>query len=198
MRRFRKLSRCKTLLLPLQIHSYCLLSNAFVRPMNTFRSVLSRGILVRSCHRRSARYRDRSPTPALLGPAQRCACNAFSYDIFGDHLQTCHTKSAASQVHDWVVYKLGALLGKFIKLHRQRTRNVVTSRSKTVVMQKPQTQDNRLPPHRTLIMDYSMTHIRFGCSHLHPMGQLTRMPHGYHTCAARAVCGEFTALPHVR
>ncbi len=60
--------------------------------------------------------------------------------------------SAASQVHDWVVYKLGTLL---------------------VVLQKPQPQANRLPPPRTLIMDYTMTHIRFGCSHLHPMDQLT-------------------------
>ncbi len=42
-----------------------------------------------------------------------------------------------------------------------------------VVMQKPQPQVTRLPPPRTLIMDYTMTHIRFGCSHLYPMGQLT-------------------------
>ena len=40
-------------------------------------------------------------------------------------------------------------------------------------MQKPQPQANRLPPPHTLIMDYTMTHIRFGRSHLHPMGQLT-------------------------
>jgi hypothetical protein len=40
-----------------------------------------------------------------------------------------------------------------------------------VVMQKPQV--NRLPPPHTFIMDYTMTHVRFGCSHLHPMGQLT-------------------------
>ena len=46
-----------------------------------------------------------------------------------------------------------------------------------VVLQKPQTQDNRLPPPHTLIMDYTMTHIRFGCSHLHPMGQLTNTRH---------------------
>jgi hypothetical protein len=43
------------------------------------------------------------PIPALIGPSQRCACNAFHYDAFGDHLQTCQVKSAASQVHDWVV-----------------------------------------------------------------------------------------------
>ncbi len=49
----------------------------------------------------------RVPTPFLLGPPQQCPCNAFSYDIFGDHLQTCQPKSAVSQVHDWVVYKMG-------------------------------------------------------------------------------------------
>jgi hypothetical protein len=34
------------------------LSNAFIRPMYAFRSDLNRGILVRSCHRRSARCPD--------------------------------------------------------------------------------------------------------------------------------------------
>jgi hypothetical protein len=28
-----------------------------------------------------------------------------------DHLQTCQTQSAVLRVHDWVVYKLGVLLG---------------------------------------------------------------------------------------
>jgi hypothetical protein len=42
-----------------------------------------------------------------------------------------------------------------------------------VVMQIPQPQANRLPPPHTLIMDYTMTHVRFGCSHLYPMDQLT-------------------------
>ena len=32
------------------------------------------------------------------------------------------------------------------------------------------------------------------CSWLFP----SRMTHGYHTCVARVVCGEFTVLPHVR
>ena len=35
-----------------------------------------------------------------------------------------------------------------------------------LVMQKPQA--TRLPPPHTLIMDYTMTHVRFGCSHFHP------------------------------
>ena len=120
------------------------------------------------------------PTPALLGPSQQCACNAFAYDPFGDHLQTCQTKSATSQVHDWVVYKLGALFGSMG--HRVKIHNITSPTGKErgdleikdyVVLQKPQTQVNCLPPPHTLILDYTMTHIRFGRSHLHPMVQLT-------------------------
>ena len=36
-------------------------------------------------------------------------------------LQTCQTKSAVSQVHDWVVYKLGSLLGSVghrVQIHK--------------------------------------------------------------------------------
>ena len=42
-----------------------------------------------------------------------------------------------------------------------------------MVLQKPQGQDNRLPPSHTLIMDFTMTHVRFGRSHFHPIGQVT-------------------------
>ena len=61
------------------------------------------------------------PIPELSGPAQRCACNEFHYDAFGDHLQTCQVKSTVSQVHDWVVYRLGGILGSVghkVKIHR--------------------------------------------------------------------------------
>jgi hypothetical protein len=43
----------------------------------------------------------------------------------------------------------------------------------TTVLQKPQEHDNRLPPPRTLIIHFTMTHVRFGWSHLLPPGQLT-------------------------
>ena len=65
--------------------------------------------------------------------------------------------------------------------HRVKIHNITPATGKErgdlaikdyVVMQKPQPQANRLPP-RTLIMDYTMTHSRFGRSHVHPMGQLT-------------------------
>ena len=59
--------------------------------------------------------------PALIGPPQQCVCNVFSYDTFGDHLQTCQTSSSVSEVHDWVVYKLGSFLGSVVhrvKIHK--------------------------------------------------------------------------------
>jgi hypothetical protein len=68
------------------------------------------------------------PTPVLLGPPQQCACNDFAYDPFGDHLQTCQTKSTNSQVHDWVVYKLGALFGSVG--HRVKIHNITPATGK--------------------------------------------------------------------
>ncbi len=35
--------------------------------------------------------------------------NSFFYDSYGNHSQTCQTKSVDSQIHEWVVYKLGVL-----------------------------------------------------------------------------------------
>jgi hypothetical protein len=60
------------------------------------------------------------PIPDLIGPLRQCPCNAFQIDYFGDHLQTCQAKSAATQVHDWVVYRLGGILGPVghrVKMH---------------------------------------------------------------------------------
>jgi hypothetical protein len=42
-----------------------------------------------------------------------------------------------------------------------------------VVLQKPQEQDNLLPPSRTLILDFTMTHKRYGRSIQHTTGQFT-------------------------
>jgi hypothetical protein len=61
------------------------------------------------------------PFPALIGPSQWCVCNVFHYDSFGDHLQTCRVMSVASQSHDWVVYRLGDILGSVghrVKIHK--------------------------------------------------------------------------------
>ncbi len=41
------------------------------------------------------------------------------------------------------------------------------------VVEKPQEQDDRLPPPRTLILDFTLTHTCFGRSQVHSTGQLT-------------------------
>ena len=46
------------------------------------------------------------------------------YDKFGDNLQTCQTQSAELPSHDWVVHKLGTLLGSVgykVKIHKITT-----------------------------------------------------------------------------
>ncbi len=92
-------------------------------------------------------------------------CNDFHYDSFGDHLQTCRAKSADSQAHDWVVYRVGGILGSVgqrVKIHKITT---VTGNGRGdlemkdyVVLQKPQERTDRLPPPRTLILDFTLTH----------------------------------------
>ena len=42
-----------------------------------------------------------------------------------------------------------------------------------MVFQKPHEQTDRLPPPRTLILDFTLTHTCFGRSHVHSIGQLT-------------------------
>ena len=64
------------------------------------------------------------PIPALIGPAQQCAYNAFHYDTFGDHLQTCQTQSLRQRIYRFTTglfSKLGALLssvGHKVKIHK--------------------------------------------------------------------------------
>jgi hypothetical protein len=44
-----------------------------------------------------------------------------------------------------------------------------------LVLQKPQEQTDRLPPPRTLILDFTMTHPRYDRSHVNPTGHLTNI-----------------------
>jgi hypothetical protein len=60
------------------------------------------------------------PIPESIAPLRQCPCNDFQIDYFGDHLQTCQTKSVSTQVHDWVVHRLGGILGSVghrVKIH---------------------------------------------------------------------------------
>ncbi len=42
-----------------------------------------------------------------------------------------------------------------------------------VVLQKPQEQTDRLPPPRTLIVDFNLKYSRYGRSHVYSIGQMT-------------------------
>jgi hypothetical protein len=44
-----------------------------------------------------------------------------------------------------------------------------------VVLQKPLEQADRLPPPRTLILDFTLTHTRYDSSHVHTTSQLTNI-----------------------
>jgi hypothetical protein len=64
------------------------------------------------------------PIPALLENPRQCTCRQFSFDHYGDHIQTCHRQSVSLQslvVHEWIVYRLSLLLrsvGHRVKTHR--------------------------------------------------------------------------------
>jgi hypothetical protein len=88
-------------------------------------------------------------------------------------LQTCKVKSAASQVHDWVVYRLGDIFGSVghrVKIHKitpatGKERGDLEIKDYVVLQkQKPQEQADRLPAPRTLILDFILTHTRYGSS----------------------------------
>ena len=81
-------------------------------------------------------------------------------------MQTCQTKSAASQVHDWVVYKLG------ITSPTGKERGDLEIKD-YVVLQKPQTQTNRLLSLHTLMMDYIPLPILGLGDHICKLVQLT-------------------------
>ncbi len=95
-------------------------------------------------------------------------------------MQTCQAKSAATQVHDWVVHRLGVILSSVG--HRVKIHNITPATGKErgdveirdyVILQKPRDLTDCLLPPRTLILDFTLTHTRFGKSHLSSLGQMT-------------------------
>ncbi len=83
-------------------------------------------------------------------------------------------------MHDWVVYHLGDIFG-FVG-HRVKIHKITPATGKEwgdpeikdyVVLQKPQEQDDRLTPPRTLILDLTLTYTRYDSSHVHTTSQLT-------------------------
>jgi hypothetical protein len=115
------------------------------------------------------------PIPALLANPRPCACQHF--DVFGDHLQTCKHQSAALHTHELFVYRFSSMLrsvGHRIKTHKVtpaagNERGDIEIDNYVVL---PRGEDNLLPP-RPLILDFTMTHDRYGRSNAYTNGMLT-------------------------
>ncbi len=64
------------------------------------------------------------PIPALLENPRQCPCCQFSFDHYGDHIQTCQCHDSPLPAHEWIVYSLSLLLrsvGHRVKTHRITT-----------------------------------------------------------------------------
>ncbi len=57
----------------------------------------------------------------------RCVNSGTNYS-FGDHFQTCQVKSVSSQSQDWVVYRLGGILG--LVGHRVKVNKITSATGK--------------------------------------------------------------------
>ncbi len=83
-------------------------------------------------------------------------------------------------MHDWVVYRFGGIFGSVG--HTGKIHKITSTTDKErgdleiknyVVLQKSQEESDRLPPPRTLKLDFTLTHTWYGSSHVHTTGQLT-------------------------
>ena len=70
---------------------------------------------------------------------------------------------------DNVLLRAKAELFSTVRDRKRRSRKIIVNR----LLEVRRIMVNRLPPPRTLIMDFTMAHVRFGRSYLHPIGQLT-------------------------
>ncbi len=92
-------------------------------------------------------------------------------------IMTCQCQSAALPAHEWIVYRLSLLLrsvGHRLKTHRitpaaDNERGDIEIQDYVFLSHG---EDDRLPP-RTLVMDVTMTHDRYGRTTQHTNGALT-------------------------
>ncbi len=61
------------------------------------------------------------PISTFLENSRQCPCRQFSFDHYGDHIQTCQCQSATLPSHEWIVYRISLLLpsvGHRVKTNR--------------------------------------------------------------------------------
>jgi hypothetical protein len=121
------------------------------------------------------------PIPTLLENPRQCPCRQFSFDPYGDHIQTCQRQSATLPTHEWIMYRLSLFLhsvGHRVKTHKitpadDNERGDIEIQDYVFL---PHGEDDRIPP-RTLVIDVTMTHERYGRTTQHTNGTLThRVP----------------------
>jgi hypothetical protein len=95
----------------------------------------------------------------------------------GDHIQTCQRQCAALPAHEWIAYRLRLFLlsvGPRVETHRI-TPSVDNERGDIEIQDYvilSRGEDDRFPP-RTLVMDVTMSHDRYGRTTQHTNGTLT-------------------------
>jgi hypothetical protein len=110
--------------------------------------------------------KSRCSRSSLPGNPRQCPCRQFNFDPYGDHIQTCHRQSTSLPTSEWIVYRLSLFLhsvGHRVKTHRI-TPFSVNERGDVEIKDYvllPHGEDDRIPP-RTLVMDVTMTHDRYG------------------------------------
>ncbi len=112
----------------------------------------------------------------MLENPRQCPYRQFSFDHYGDHIQTCQCLSTTLPSYEWIVYRLSLLLrsvGHRLKTHRitpatGNERDDIEIQDYVILP-----HGERLPP-RTLVMDVTMTHDRYGRTTQHTNGALTR------------------------
>ncbi len=106
------------------------------------------------------------PITVMLENPRQCPCRQFSFDHYGDHIQTCQRQSAAILTHEWIVYRLSLLLRSVS--HRVNTHRITPAADNErgdieiqdyVILSHG--EDDSLPP-RTLVMDARQSEWRFG------------------------------------
>jgi hypothetical protein len=114
------------------------------------------------------------PIPSLFENPRQCPFRQFSFDHFGDHIQTCHRQSTSLPVHEWIVSRFSLFLRSVC--HRVKTHRITPAPDNErgdIEIQDyfiwTRGEDDRFPP-RTLVMDVTMTHDRYGHTTQHTNG----------------------------
>jgi hypothetical protein len=105
-------------------------------------------------------------------PLAKCGCKKHALDLYGDHISTCTAHSGATKAHDWMVCALGPLFrtaGHIVRTQHGVTASAGQRRGDVEIRSFLQDAAGL----QSLVFDLSMTHDRFGSSHVQQNGLLS-------------------------